>query len=118
MAPSSTDRRSDARMVQEVVSTRQPAEASAMQRNHSVGGSHSAKRVLPLVGLDEYEEPRHGSVRRTPQLHFARCHHPRHPTRLSTSVLLSAGSPRLCYDEGAHAHRGTTTEREAMGWTV
>src|SRR5262245_11768561 len=54
MAPSSTERRSDARMVREVVSTMPPAEASTMQRNNSVGGSHSAKRVLPLVGLDEY----------------------------------------------------------------
>src|SRR4030095_12744195 len=58
----STDRRSDARVVREVVITMQPAEASTMQCNHSVGGSHSAKRGLPLVGLDAYGEPRHCSV--------------------------------------------------------
>src|SRR5215510_12168773 len=28
---------------------------------------------------------------------------------------MSTGSPRLCYDAGAHAHSGTTTDREALG---
>jgi hypothetical protein len=45
-------------MMREVVITMQPAEASAMQRNNSVVGSHSAKRMLHLVGLDEYGEHR------------------------------------------------------------
>ncbi len=28
---------------------------------------------------------------------------------------MSTGAPRLCYDAGAHAHSGTTTDREALG---
>jgi hypothetical protein len=47
------DQLSYANMVKEVVTAMQPEEASAMKRDRSGGGIAIAKRVFPLVGMDE-----------------------------------------------------------------